>query len=111
MNTIDQDDIRYKEAERRVKKIKNFYVFTFIYVAVNIFILLMNYRELKPHESIWQLKYFTLPIFWGIGVAVYALRVFVPGFIFGSNWEEKKIKELMEKENQDKYNKASGFNK
>lgn len=33
MNIIDQDDIRYKEAERRVKKIKNFYVFTFIYVG------------------------------------------------------------------------------
>ncbi|KQM63107.1 2TM domain-containing protein [Chryseobacterium sp. Leaf201] len=100
MKNIDQDDFRYKEAERRVKKIKNFYVFAFVYAAVNIFLLSVNYKALKPHESIWQFKYFSLPVFWGIGLAVYALRVFVPGFIFGNNWEEKKIKELMEKEKQ-----------
>lgn len=98
MEEISPNDLRYKEAERRVKKIKNFYVFLFIYIVVNLFILLINYRQLKPHESIWQLKFFTLPIFWGIAVAVYALRTFVPGFLFGSNWEERKIRELMEKE-------------
>ncbi|MFP3836282.1 2TM domain-containing protein, partial [Chryseobacterium sp. SIMBA_028] len=48
MENIDQNDLRYKEAERKVKKIKNFYVFTFIYFAVNIFILFLNYRELEP---------------------------------------------------------------
>ncbi len=102
MENINQDDIRYKEAERRVKKIKNFYVFVFIYLAVNCFILLINCKELKPHETIWQLKYFTLPLFWGIAVVVYGFRVFVPGFIFGNNWEEKKIREFMEKESNNR---------
>ena len=100
MNTISKDDIRYKEAERRVKKIKSFYVFAFVYFAVNIFILFLNYKELKPGETIWNLKYFSLPIFWGIGLIGYAINVFVPGVIRGSNWEEKKIKKLMEKEKE-----------
>lgn len=100
MEEISKDDIRYKEAERQVKKIKKFYTFLFIYFAVNIFILFVNYRDLKPNESIWSLKYFSLPIFWGIAVVIYAMRVFIPGFLLGNNWEEKKIKELMDKEKQ-----------
>ena len=95
---MDQNDLRYKEAERKVKKIKNFYVFIFIYFAVNIFILFLNYRELEPGQTIWSLKYFSLPIFWGIGVVGYGMSVFLPGFLLGNNWEEKKIKELMDKE-------------
>lgn len=98
MENIDQNNLRYKEAERRVKKIKNFYVFTFIYFAVNIFILFLNYRELEPGQTIWSLKYFSLPIFWGIGVVGYGMSVFLPGFLLGNKWEEKKIKELMDKE-------------
>lgn len=100
MENISKDDIRYKEAERQVKRIKQFYIFFFIYMAVNIFILFINYRELKPGETIWRLKYFSLPIFWGIAVAIHAMRTFIPGFMLGRKWEERKIRELMEKEKQ-----------
>ncbi len=65
MENISKDDFRYKEAERQVKRIKRFYVFVFIYIVVNIFIFLINYRELKPGQTIWQLKYFLLPLVWG----------------------------------------------
>lgn len=97
MERIDENDIRYKEAERKVKKIKNFYVFTFIYVAVNLFILYLNYENLKLGEAIWRFQYFALPFFWGIGLIVYGLSVFLPGFILGNKWEERKIKEIMNK--------------
>ncbi|KAA0129867.1 2TM domain-containing protein [Chryseobacterium sp. SN22] len=100
MENISKDDIRYKEAEREVKKIKKFYIFLFIYIAVNIFILVLNYRELKPGQTIWQLKYFLLPIFWGIAVVIQAMRTFMPNFMLGSKWEDRKIKELMDKEKQ-----------
>ncbi|MDQ1160089.1 hypothetical protein QE422_000457 [Chryseobacterium sp. SORGH_AS 447] len=49
MENISKDDIRYKEAERQVQRIKKFYIFLFIYLVVNIFILVLNYRELKPN--------------------------------------------------------------
>lgn len=98
MENISKDDFRYKEAERQVKRIKQFYVFVFVYIGVNIFILYLNYRELKPGETIWQLKYFLLPMVWGIAIVISAMRTFIPGFMLGSKWEEKKIKELMDKE-------------
>ncbi|WP_370899108.1 2TM domain-containing protein [Chryseobacterium gossypii] len=97
MENIKESDIRYQEAAKKVRKIKNFYVFAFIYVAVNIFILFLNYNALKPGETIWKFQYFALPLFWGLGLLVYAMSIFLPGFILGSKWEEKKIKELMKK--------------
>ncbi|GAB0154843.1 2TM domain-containing protein [Chryseobacterium sp. Alg-005] len=97
MENMNENDIRYKEAARRVKRIKNFYVFTFVYAAVNLFILFLNYKELEPGETIWKAKYFMLPFFWGIGLIGYGMSVFLPGFILGNKWEEKKIKELMDK--------------
>ncbi len=100
MENISKDDIRYKEAERQVKKIKGFYTSLFIYFAVNIFILYLNYKDLKPGETIWQIKYFTLSFFWGIGVIIHAMRTFISGFMLGTNWEERKIRELMDKEKQ-----------
>lgn len=99
MEQINENDIRYKEAERKVKKIKNFYVSIFIYVTVNLFILFLNYQNLEPGETIWKLQYFVLPFFWGIGLIGYGLSVFLSGFILGSKWEEKKIKQIMDENN------------
>ncbi|MBB4806910.1 hypothetical protein HNP38_002206 [Chryseobacterium defluvii] len=98
MENMDDNDIRYLEAEKKVKKLKNFYMSVFIYFAVNAFILYMNYRSLQPGESIWHFKYFLVPFFWGIGLVGYAMTVFLPGFLLGSKWEKRKIKELMDKD-------------
>jgi len=35
---------------------------------------------------------------WGIGIAIHGLSVFVFGQFFGSEWEERKIKEIMDKD-------------
>lgn len=98
MKNIDEKDIQYREAQRKVKKIKNFYLSVFIYVAVNLFILYLNYRELDSGETIWQIEYFILPIIWGAVLLVYGISVYFSGFMLGSKWEAKKIKELMDKE-------------
>jgi hypothetical protein len=42
-------------------------------------------------------------LFWGIGIAIHASKVFVLKDRFlGKEWEEKKIKEMMEKETHSK---------
>lgn len=33
----------------------------------------------------------------GVGLAAHGLSIFLPTMILGSDWEEKKIKELMDK--------------
>ncbi len=101
-----QDEIKYQEALKRVKKIKGFYTHAIVYVFVNIMIVFLNVKNLDPGESYFQFKNFMTAFFWGIGLVAHGLSVFVPNWIMGQNWEERKIKEFMEKEknNQNQWN-------
>jgi hypothetical protein len=101
MNT--QDEIKYQEALKRVKKIKGFYTHAIVYVFVNIMIVFLNVKNLDPGESYFQFKNFMTAFFWGIGLVAHGLSVFVPNWIIGQNWEERKIKEFMEKEKANKW--------
>ena len=104
MNT--QDEIKYQEALKRVKKIKGFYTHAIVYVFVYIMIVFLNVKNLDPGETYFQFKNFMTAFFWGIGLLAHGLSVFVPNWIMGQNWEERKIKEFMEKEknNQNQWN-------
>jgi hypothetical protein len=104
MNT--QDEIKYQEALKRVKKIKGFYTHAIVYVLVNIMIVFLNVKNLDPGETYFQFKNFMTAFFWGIGLVAHGFSVFVPNWIMGQNWEERKIKEFMEKEknNQNQWN-------
>lgn len=101
MNT--QDEIKYQEALKRVKKIKGFYTHAIVFVIINILILILNFQNLDEGETYFQFKNFTTVFFWGIGLAAHGLSVFAPNWIMGQNWEERKIKELMEKEKANKW--------
>ena len=86
-------------AAKRVKDLKGFYTHLFVYLAVNILLFVMNYRELPEGKSLWSWEIWITPILWVFGIITHALSVFVPSFIFSKNWEERKIRELMKKEN------------
>lgn len=101
MNT--QDEIKYQEALKRVKKIKGFYTHAIVYVIINLMIVIVNFQNLDPGESYFQFKNFTTLFFWGIGLAAHGFSVFVPQWFLGNNWEERKIKELMDKEKNSKW--------
>ncbi|MEL1248069.1 2TM domain-containing protein [Flavobacterium helocola] len=101
MNT--QDEIKYQEALKRVKKIKGFYTHAIVYVFVNIMIVFLNVKNLDPGETYFQFKNFMTAFFWGIGLVAHGFSVFVPNWIMGQNWEERKIKEFMEKEKANKW--------
>lgn len=98
-----QDEIKYQEALKRVKKIKGFYTHAIVYVFVNIMIVFLNVKNLDPGETYFQFKNFMTAFFWGIGLLAHGLSVFVPNWIMGQNWEERKIKEFMEKEKANKW--------
>lgn len=100
MENSSKPHIRYREASRRVKKIKGFYIHAMVYFFVNIFIIGIKALNLDVKEIFWEWDLLKLPLFWGIGLAAHGLSIFLPTMIFCSDWEEKKIKELMEK---DKY--------
>ncbi|MES2810912.1 MAG: 2TM domain-containing protein [Bacteroidota bacterium] len=101
MNT--QDEIKYQQALKRVKKIKGFYTHAGVYLVVNIMIVILNIQDLELGESYFKLENFFTAFFWGIGLLTHGLSVFLPNMLMGNDWEEKKIKELMEKDKQNKW--------
>lgn len=93
-----EEKMRYEQAVKRVKKIKGFYTHALVYVVVNLFIVYVNCRNLPSGESYFQAKNFVTAFFWGIGLFAHGATVFGQDLILGKNWEERKIKELMDKE-------------
>jgi len=83
----------YERARKRVEEIKGFYTHLATYVLVNLGLIVINFVA-SPRE-LW----FFWPLFgWGIGVLAHAGSVFGPGRIWGAEWGERKIKELIDKE-------------
>jgi hypothetical protein len=101
MNSEEQ--IKYDQARKRVKEIKGFYTHFVVYLVVNVMIFVVNIQDLDPGETYFQFKNFTTAFFWGLGLLAHALSVFVPSMIMGKNWEERKIKELMDKDKGSKW--------
>ena len=101
MNT--QDEIKYQEALKRVKRLKGFYTHAIVYVIINIMIVIINIQSLNEGETYFQFKNFMTAFFWGIGLLAHGLSVFVPNWIMGQNWEDRKIKEFIEKEKANKW--------
>lgn len=98
-----QPEDKYAAAQREVKRLKGFYTHLVVYIAVNLLIVFINIRDLDAGESYFKIENFFTAFFWGIGLLVHAFSTFMPNFIFGRNWEEKKIKEFMDKEKSEKW--------
>jgi hypothetical protein len=90
------EDERYRAARARVRTIKDFYKNLFTYLAVNVLLIVINL--LTSPDALW---FYWVTLFWGFGIVLHASKVFVfKDRFFGKDWEERKIKELMEKENR-----------
>jgi hypothetical protein len=90
-HTSEQES--YERAKKRVEELKSFYSHLFVYLAVNAGLFLLNIITSPRH--LW----FYWPLIgWGIGLAIHGLSVFGTQNLLGKDWEEKKIKEIMEKE-------------
>lgn len=87
--SLNKENLAYEKAARRVKDLKGFYGNLTSYCLVIPFLLILNLMTSPDH--LW----FYWPMLgWGLGVALHAISTFG----IGKNWEEKKIKQLMEQE-------------
>jgi len=98
MENSNLEEQKYLRAKKRVKAIKGFYVHFTVYLIVNAFLLLMQAFSEGGWEIFWEWNSYSTLIFWGIGVAFHAFNVFGFEYIFGKSWEERKIKEIMDKD-------------
>lgn len=107
---------KYQRARKRVTKVRRFYNHLAAYLIVNIVLILMQdkmtfillskrvFGSPEILESInWDV--FGTPIVWGIFLILHGIKVFGNFSLFGRNWEEKKIRQFLEEdENRSKWN-------
>lgn len=95
-STNHKKEDAYLRAQKRLKEIKGFYWHAFWYALVNIFLFIMI--VLNSDGDIWHLGTFSTPLFWGIGLGFHALSVFGKSLFFSKSWEDRKMKEYMDKD-------------
>ncbi|MEW7291434.1 2TM domain-containing protein [Aquimarina sp. 2304DJ70-9] len=106
----------YYKAKKRVEKEKGFYGHLMVYIVINIAIVIihrvvyLNIDKINPDHGFtewlnWNLLF--TPVLWGIGLLIHGACVFKKNFsffkrlrrsIFSKEWEENKIKELIDKD-------------
>ncbi|EKT2068294.1 2TM domain-containing protein [Flavobacterium psychrophilum] len=95
---------RYDRALKRVKRIKSFYIHLLVYILVNAFFLCSSYlRHQSESEIFWRWETFSSGLYWGVGLVAHGISVFGKNIFFGNEWEEKKIKALIEKDKDEKW--------
>ncbi|MGB5647555.1 2TM domain-containing protein [Muriicola sp.] len=86
------EDKRYEKAKERVEAIKGFLGNLTAYLIVIPFLMWINYRSSDFPWVIFP------ALGWGFGIVAHGMEAYGYNPLWGKNWEEKKIKELMEKD-------------
>lgn len=91
METDYTREQQYIKARKKVKEIKGFYIHLATYVLVIPFIIYVNLRYVPQFHWFW---YSVLS--WGVGLFFHWFGVIgIDKFKLGKEWEEKKIREIM----------------
>lgn len=89
-NATTSEDIAYQKAVRRVRELKKFYNSLISYCFIIPMLVIINL--ITSPKDIW----FYWPMLgWGIAIIVHGLKIFA----IGNNWEERKINEIINKQN------------
>lgn len=81
---------KYHKAKKRVEDIKGFYIHLICFLVINPLLIYINY------VTYWEHKWFIYALVgWSCGLMAHGVSVFG----FGRNWEDRKIREFMNREN------------
>ncbi|MFD0762697.1 2TM domain-containing protein [Lutibacter aestuarii] len=87
------EEQKYIRAKKKVEEIKGFYWNLLSYCLVIPFLIFINLKTSPGYHWFW------FPMLgWGIGIIIHGFNTFGVNIILGRAWEERKIKELMDKE-------------
>lgn len=91
---IYNENLAYQRAKDKVEQLKGFYGNLISYCVVIPFLIFINLRTSN-------FQWFWFPMLgWGMGLTFHALETFG----YGKSWEERKIRELMNKEDNNSKN-------
>ncbi|MBM1107656.1 2TM domain-containing protein [Aurantibacter crassamenti] len=96
---------KLNRAKKRIAELKGFYWHLASYLGVNLFITIVKLTQnMSSGESFsdafLDFGTFAIWIFWGIGLAAHAIKVFSLISIFGKDWEEKQIQKFIQEEQE-----------
>lgn len=83
----------YFRAKKRVEELKGFYGNVISYCCVIPFLVFINLKFSPGFQWFWFSA-----LGWGFGVVMHAFKVFG----YSSDWEERKIRQILERENKQK---------
>ena len=87
--------LTYEQALKQARELRGFYNHLFIYLIVNAFLAIVDW--MSSPDRLW----FYWPLLgWGVGLLIHGLNVFMGTRGFGADWEERKARELMERNNR-----------
>lgn len=95
-----EEQRRLETARKKVQKIMGFYKHLAAYLIVNLFLLALKWFNLDTGEEFFTFNTFSTAFFWGLGLLFHAVGVFGTSIFLGSNWEERKIREYMDKDRE-----------
>jgi hypothetical protein len=84
---------KQNRAKKKVQELKGFYSNLFTYLIVNLVLIIVNF--ITSPNNLW---FYWVTIFWGLGIVIHAFSVFGKNKMLGDDWEEKKVKEYMDKD-------------
>jgi hypothetical protein len=96
VRTIEtEQSSKYIRAVERVEEIKGFYSSIIAYCIVIPFLIYINLKFVP------QFHWFWFPLMgWGIGLIFQGFKAFAYNPFLGKNWEERKIRELMDNDRE-----------
>lgn len=94
MKTDYTEAERYYQAQKKVVEIKKFYQHLTVYLLCNPIVIVVNLMTSPGYLwFIWSL------MGWGIPIVLHGLKAFEFAPFYNKEWEEKKIRAIMDKEN------------
>ncbi|MFM1878325.1 MAG: hypothetical protein RLZZ241_1191 [Bacteroidota bacterium] len=85
-------DKRYEKAKAKLEAVKGFYANLTAYILVIPLLIWINYRTTSFPWAIFP------ALGWGFGLLMHGMEAYGVNPLWGKRWEERKIRELMERE-------------
>ena len=99
MENTTSNELLRELARERVHKLRRFYAHLLIFILVALIYISKTY--LGASLNFIPLKYIneTVVWIWSFVIAVKGFKLFIKEKFLGTNWEQNKIQEIIEKEN------------
>ncbi len=94
------------KAKKKVEALKGFYMHLTIYLFINTMLTVVkiigtSYYGENFMGPIWHFSTFMTWLFWGIGLAFHAIKVFGLNPFFNKEWEKRQIDKYIEKDQKE----------